>query len=821
MSPSESSSKPPTPALAGSGQEGLWDEMTDRQGRVRPVWSKFSAALNGWNSEHRAELGYSADRLLEDLGATYNVYNDAGGAGRPRRIDPLPLLIDGAEWRSVSAGLSQRARLLEVVLADLYGPQKLLKEGLIPPDLIHANPHYLANIRGIQPSGGRHLIGIGFDLVRNAAGNWVVMRDHTRSPGGQGQTLENRSVTASVLPGEFEDCRVANLAPFFELERETFRSLAAGHVNLPNVVLLTPGFRDPSYFEHAYKARVLGIPLVEPADLTVRERRLFLKTLSGLRRIDVLACRLDTDAIDPLEFWTHGGSGVPGLTEAWRSGNVALANAPGSGFGGTLALMPFLRGVCRKWFGEDLKLPFVETWWLGQSKIRQQVVNDLRHYVIHPAFTSGRPVRGSQMSIAERAQWTATLEARPHDFVVQREIKPSITPSLEGQTIRSRSVIWRAFCLQTGTGSSILPGGLAMVVQDGGLAEGSQETGQVSKDVWVTDNSADHAIEPVIRLSQPAVTRDPLASEVPSRMAEQLFWVGRYAERIELRTRLLRTTLRRLGGELSPIRRNQRDACFSILRQMKILQDDGPQVGRLPVMMLARLIHDAKYPKALPSLIRSLLWNAASARDRLSDDTWRVFNRLENLLQPGSSNPTVTSQLQILDTLVLHLAAFSGMQAENMTRGHGWRFLEIGRRIERSLGVLSLLESTPDTQADEVPALDPLLETCDSVMTYRRRHFSRPRWDAVVELLLFDSTNPRGVMSQAEILSKQCEMLPGERDFGLMPKIREHVASLVEAPPSALTLPDRAGFEKRAAAFEQLSDLLTQHYFSHSVRRVY
>lgn len=819
MSPNPPSSKPPTAAQAGLGQEAVWDEMTDRQGRVRPLWSGFSTALNNWKSEQRIELAQSADRLLEDLGATYNVYNDAGGAGRPRRIDPLPLLIDAAEWRAVSVGLSQRARLLETILADLYGPQRLLKEGLIPPDLIHANPHFLANIRGIQPPGGRHLIGIGFDLIRNAAGNWSVQRDHTRAPGGLGQTLENRSVTANVLPSEFEDCRVANLAPFFELERETFRSLAAGHITQPNVVLLTPGFRHPSYFEHAYKARVLGIPLVEPADLTVRERRLFLKTLSGLRRIDVLACRLDTDAIDPLEFWTHGGSGVPGLTEAWRSGNVVVANAPGAGFGGTLALMPFLKGVCRKWFGEDLKLPFVETWWLGQTKIRQQVLGDLRHYVIHPAFSNGRPVHGSRMTAAERAQWTATLEARPHDFVVQRETLPSVCPSLEGQVIRSRGVVWRAFCLQTAGGSSILPGGLGMVARGEPPVGQAQETEQISKDVWIAADASTPAVEPAIRIGTQTAGRDPLASEVPSRMAEQLFWVGRYAERIELRTRLLRTTLRRLGGELSPIRRQQRDACFTILRDMEILQDDGPQIGRLPVMMLARLIHDAKHPKALPSLIRSLLWNAASARDRLSDDTWRVFNRLETLLQTGSSTPTVTGLLQILDSLVLHLSAFSGMQAENMTRGHGWRFLEIGRRIERSLGVLSLLESTPDPEAAEVHALDPLLETCDSVMTYRRRHFSRPRWEAVVELLLLDSTNPRGVRSQVEILSRQCGKLPGDQDFGLMPKIREHVASLAE--PAAHAVPDRAGFAKLAASFEHLSDLLTQHYFSHSVRRVY
>jgi uncharacterized circularly permuted ATP-grasp superfamily protein len=223
MLPSESCQSQIRPAFLRGDAESSWDEMTDLTGQIRPLWSRFSATLNGWSSEQRAELGLSAERLLEDLGASYNVYNDAGGAGRPRKIDPLPLLIDSAEWRSVSLGIGQRARLLETVLADLYGPQRLLKEGLIPPDLVHANPQFLTAVRGIQPPGGRHLLGLGCDLVRSPTGSWSVMRDHARAPRGLGQTLENRSVTASILPAEFEDCRVANLAPFFELEREALR----------------------------------------------------------------------------------------------------------------------------------------------------------------------------------------------------------------------------------------------------------------------------------------------------------------------------------------------------------------------------------------------------------------------------------------------------------------------------------------------------------------------------------------------------------------------------------------------------------------------
>jgi len=809
----------PVTSLTGHDHDGAWQEMTDGNGQVRPCWQGLAEAMESWTADERATLTSSADRLLEDLGATYNVYSDAGGSGRPWRIDPVPLVIEAGEWHQVAAGLGQRTQLLETVLADLYGPQRLLKEGLVPPDLVHANPHFLTHLSGIQPTGGRFLLSAGFDLVRNATGNWCILRDHTRVPGGLGQTLENRSITANLLPTEFEACKVARIAPYFEVERNALRGMSSGPSPVPHVVLLTPGFRHPSYFEHAYKARVLGIPLVEPADLTVRERRLYLKTLAGLRRVDVVVSRLDDDAIDPLEFWTRGGRGVPGLTEVWRSGKVALANAPGAGFAATMALMPFLPGIARAWLGEDLKLPFVETWWLGQTKIRQDVLTNLERYVIFPAFRPGAPVRYSKLGRSERKQLLAAVEARPHDFVVQHDVSPSHAPTLEGSTFKSRPVIWRSFCLQAPGGPVSLCGGLAIVAKED-LVLGENPVGEmVTKDVWVTGDSNSVADEPMIRLDGHQIARDLSGAEVPSRMAEQLFWVGRYAERLELATRLLRTTLRRLGGELASSRKAQREACFTLLRGLNFLPDDDTPVPRQPLPILSRLVHNATVPRGLPSLIRSLLWNAASARDRLSDDTWRLFNRLENILHTDAPHPTANSLLQTLDSLVLHLAAFSGMQAENMTRGHGWRFLEIGRRIERALGVLAMLETAPDTGMVDAPVLEPLLETCDSTMTYRRRHFSRPRWEEVVSLLLDDPANPRGVAAQAAILAVQCQPLPGDPQAGLLPRIREHVATLVRPPMT--TVPEPAGFCERAEAFEVLSDLLTQHYFSHSVRRVY
>ena len=796
--------------------------MNDARGHVRPHWQSLGVKIQRWSSEERNSIAAAAARMITDLGTTFNVYSDAGGVGQPYELDPIPLLIPPADWLHVSAGLAQRTRLIDTVLADLYGPQQLLKEGLIPPDLVNASPAFLQYARGVQPVGGRFIVTTGCDLVRSADGGWKVLRDHTSAPGGLGQVLENRNVTSNLLSDQFETLRVARLGAFFDLERATLQSLLHRRGEMPNVVFLTPGFRHPSYFEHAYKARLLGFPLVESADLTVRERRLFLKTLAGLRRIDGVANRIDDDGLDPLEHWVRGGGGVPGIVEAWRTGNVALANAPGAGFATTPALMPFLPGICRKWFGEEIKLPFVETWWLSQADIRRRVMGELHRYVLLSAF--GRdgllPIRCSSLSPAARKQWIATIEERPYDFVAQLDITPSEAPSLEARGIRQRPVIWRAFAVNAAGGPVVLPGGLARVGKTGQAPQLWPGHAGFTKDVWISDNAADFMTRTDVKSPRPLKDRHPSALEVPSRIAEQLFWVGRYAERIELATRLLRVTLRNLGGETGRLQQEQLGACLTLIRGTRLVPKDVIILPAQTLRTLSNLIHDQAAKGGIPSLTRSLLLNAAAARDRLSDDTWRFFNRLEGIVHSPPGVPSASELLRTLDTLVLHLSAFAGMQAENMTRGQGWRFLEVGRRIERALGVLKLLRTASGNDDGESLLLDPLLETCDSVMTYRRRHFSRPRLDAVIELIFFDPTNPRSVAYQFGVLDREITRFSGDPDFGLLPKIREHLHELDQRFTNPQT-PDGPEFDRIFAALEVFADMITQHYFSHSVRRVY
>lgn len=810
------------PETAGGGNRA-WDEVAAPSGQMRAHWSDLGRAVLDAPPGRRSGLSRSAARMIEDLGSTYNVFRDVTNEGQPYGLDPVPLVIPSHEWPHVSAGLKQRIRLLDAILGDLYGAQTLLERGFIPPGLVHSNPGFLLWASSVQPVGGRFLTTTSCDLVRLADGNWWVLGDHTDAPGGLGQVYENRNVLANLLAGPFGEMRIARLRDFIRAEQDAFRSLVIPHRDGANLVFLTQGFRHPSYFEHAYKARLLGIPLVEKQDLTVRGSRVFLKTLAGLHRIDGIIYRLGDDAIDPLLHRTGGGQGVPGLGEAWRRGNVAVMNAPGSGFASSQALLPFLPRIAREWFGEELRLPSVETWWLGQEEICRKVMENPGNYVFLPAFPGRlfsdprtfQPFRWAALAEGEKAARRAAIEASPQDFVVQPVLRPSMLPVLsDAGGLRKQPVVWRAFMALGNAGPHVLPGGLARVGDSEVPPQMWPGHEGATKDVWISDWET-IAREPVmVPLRPKARQTNPL--EVPSRIAEQLFWVGRYAERIEHAARLLRVTLRALVSDLDEGRAEQLDSCIALLRGTSLLPEEEEIHSQTMEETVTRLISDGSSPDGIPARMRALIINAASARDRLSDDTWRLFNLLEGVVH-GRSDSTGTAGIsRRLDSLILHLAAFSGMQAENMTRGHGWRFMETGRRVERALGTLALLQSAAEYRGEASRILECVLDTCDSTMTYRRRNFSRPERGPVIELLHFDATNPRSVASQLGIIARETRRFPGKS----VPALREIIRELREN----LRLPRQPGPQEFAGFSDRLgnwSDLLTQHFFSHSIRRTY
>ncbi len=809
-----------------------WDELFTPRGEVRPAWQPWLRAIAGNSAADWTAREGEISRWLSEHGVTYNVYSDTRGTTRPWELDPVPMIVPEDEFRTVSAGLEQRARLLNAIVRDLYGPQRLLREGWVPATLVFANPGFLRAAVGTECAGAP-LGMLGTDLVRRPDGAWIVLADRTQAPSGKGYSLENRTVISSTFADAFAACRVQRLGSFFEHERDAVRDQAPARRQAPLVVLLTPGPYNETYFEHAFKARHLGFPSVEGADLTVRDRWVYLKTLEGLRRVDVIVRRVDDGFCDPLELRTEAWLGVAGLAEAWRAGHVTLVNWLGSGVVETPALQPFLPGLCRHLLGEDLLLNQVPTWWLGQADVRRRVLAEPERWVIKRAFkdTPMDPIFLGELPAASRAAVLAKVEAEPHAYVAQEPVALSTAPAWSGTALEPRRVVWRAFTLAEGGGFTVMPGGLSRVSPATENTIVTMQAGAVSKDTWVIAGTAAEAAAP----PKPGrvIVRPPRsAGGVPSRLADHLFWMGRYAERLEHVVRLGRGAFRRLSAEGSVATEAELAAQAELVRAVKKLPP-LPAAAPAPDSLwaeLRRMFEDDDTADTVPALARRLRYNASAARDRLSDDMWRLVNTLAAHAARSPSSPAAATTA--LDRLVLDLAALAGMEAENMTRGHGWRFLEFGRRLERAVTVLELCREACRLAATHPAALVMLLEVCDSAMTYRRLHLAAPQLLPAVDLVLANESNPRSVAFQLHWISRQSAHLPPDvasgADFLEKAKADQIVSGLSSLNLQSFTSAEAevaaraiAGFcDRHVVLVEELSDVITARYFSHALPHV-
>ena len=822
---------------------GVYDEMMEPGGEVRPHWRDFLNGLAAIPPEEIREGWARAQRIINENGITYNVYQDTGHGTHPWRMDTVPALIGAEEWRHIEAGLIQRARLLNAVVADLYGPQKLLTEGHLPPSLLFGNPGFLRAMHGVSVPGNAWLNFIAFDLARAADNRWWVLNDRTQAPSGAGYALENRLVTGRTLPQIFRNTQVQRLAGFFQALSDNL--VAQTGSDNPLIVLMTPGPFNETYFEHAYLARYLGFPLVEGEDLTVRDNKVFLKTLDGLRQVDLIFRRVDSEFCDPLELRADSLLGVAGLVAAARAGNVVIANALGSGLVECDALMSFLPGLCRHLFGEEQLIPSAATWWCGQERERDYVLNNLDSLIIRPTFSGRKVLTGtpdvmipSQMAPAEREQLVERILRRGYDYVGQEVLPRSTVPAWLGGVLQPSPMSLRVFVCADGDGFRVMPGGLTRIADTIDVHAITMQQGDGSKDTWVL---SDKPVSTFSRLASPdhLVALRRSGRNLPSRVADNLYWLGRYAERTEGTVRLMRSLILRLAGEAGT-----GDDPQTLRRLMNILVDLGyvsPRQGRKAVAggihaverQVASLIFDSRSRAGLLPLIGDLKRTAGLVRDRLSGDAWRLLNNLlvETEIHAQRDDLDIDDALALLNAMLGHLAAFGGMQMENMTRSIGWRLLDTGRRIERAGHMARLLrELAVHGEPDAEGGLDLLLELGDSTMTYRTRYLSTVQLPVVLDLLLSDDTNPRSIAFQAETLKQHIDVLPRDTEQAILPR----EVYLVESIASELRLVDiyalaaqrsRRGtrtdldnlLKKLQAEFLELSDILARQYFSHAM----
>jgi len=773
-------SSPPLPAQGTTGRAvfaqyasppGAYDEMFSGPGAVRPAQGALHALLAEIGAPELTRRWDHSQRLIHENGIVYGAYGDAGRASRPWQLDPLPLLIGSDEWSALRDGLAQRALLLDRTLSDLLGPQRLLKEGVIPPQAVFGHPGFRLAFHGLAPPGGSYLHHYAADLGRTATGAWLLIAERTEAPSGLGFALENRVVVSRMLPEAFRTCRVQRLAPFFIAMRENFRRLAPAHRDNPRVVIYSQGPQSINYFEDAYLARYLGYSLVEGGDLAVRDQHAWLKTLDGLQPVDVLIRRPNSETCDPLEFADDGESGVAGLCFAAGQQGVAVCNALGSGLVESPLFMAWMPELARRLLDCELSLPQARVWWCGDPSCLKYVLERLDELAILPAYR----VRGRAMPIGadlhrlSTADLAARLRAAPEQYIARERLTRSTAPAwVEGQA-RPAYVTLRAFAVRNGENYLVMDGGLARTSSESPRQEMPLVVGEGSKDAWVAGREAP---EPVSLLPNPGerIRLRRTAADLPSRVADNLFWMGRLMERADAAARLLRTLILRMTSEADVARTATLPALIRALADQGQI-DPGFAVEGLRELLpdieqaLPELAFDRREPGSLRSTVDQFVETARRVRDRLSVDSWRVVVRIDQQFHPSKSEAVnLTDLLNMINELIMDLAAISGMVAESITRTHVYRFLDLGRRLERAWQMVRLLR-TCLTSPEQTPSelLEAVLEIADSLMTYRARYLANLQLTAMLDLLLTDETNPRSVAYQLSLLHAHVDNLPRDR----------------------------------------------------------
>ena len=773
---------------------GVPDEMVSSDGAVRPLWHKFAYAFNAMDAAEITARVERADQYLRDSGVFYRQYGAGQSTERPWPLSPVPVLIAESDWQSLTVALTQRADVLEALMADLYGENRMVSGGHLPPALIASNPEWLRPLVGIRPRSGHFLHFISFEIGRGPDGQWWVLADRTQAPSGAGYALENRVATSRAFSELYATGHVHRLAGFFRDFRDALQKLCLDRES--RVAILSPGPLNETYYEHAYIARYLGFTLVQGEDLAVDQDRLMVRTVAGLRPIDVLWRRLDASYADPLELNPASRLGTPGMVAALRGQGLTMVNSLGSGVLETRALMAFLPKLAPLLTGADLAIPNIATWWCGGAAERKVILADPSRLMLSPALATGLPFEHQgEMELASALTPQALadrLATRGASLVAQETVSLSTTPALVDGRLQPRPMTLRVFLARTAHGWQVMPGGFARIGATPDPTAVAIQRGGSAADVWIVSPRDVPQVSMVPASGGPFRRAAP--SALPARAADNLFWLGRYVERTEGIIRLLRARNVRIaesGASAKPLL----DAIDPLLDDFGVDPDEG-------------------VPQALLDTLASAIASAGQVRDRFSPDAWsaladlaKTAGRMATQVTPGGD------AARALSALLRKLAGISGLVHENMYRFFGWRFLTMGRHHERAMGMTALLAVLADADAP-AGALDLAIEVGDSVMTHRRRFTVATTRETVIDLLALDPQNPRAIRYQVDGMQEQVQMLPGALDNGeLSPLARAMLrcqAALATEAPETMTTEMLLDFRDR---FADLSDLLTKAYF--------
>ena len=796
---------------------GRPDEFLGGDGAPRGAWPRLLDHLGALTEPEILARFVSAERHIRDAGISFRISGDQ--REHPWPLDCLPLVVEAAEWRDLSAGIVQRAELMEAILADCYGEGRLVADGLLPAAIVAGTPEFLHPLHGVAPPGGHYLKLYAADIGRGPDGRWQVLADRTQAPSGLGWALENRMVLARTFPDFFQDLHVERLPAFFQAFRE---GLALGAERSdPRICLLTSGPYSSTYVEQAALARYLGLMLVEGDDLVMRDGALHVRTVSGLKRADALWRRIDADYLDPLELNPASRLGVPGVIEALRNGSLVMANMPGSGLVESAALAPYLDGIARRLLGAPLRLGHPRAWWCGDLEGLAHAQANLDSLTLRPAATPQRgagrdAILAPQALAAERARVVAALRDRPFDYVAQEAAPLSTMPGWErgdnGLYLVPRPFVVRVFAARTPAGWQVMPVGFCRVSEREDVDPIEMRLGIRSADLWVLSESPVEA--PLIGShAAPRVRR--VGGHLPSRAADGLFWFGRYLERAEAVIRLVLAHLRSVGDAVGADISGALDTPAALALRALLYEWGATGATDLPTARLAQeALTGRERSGSARAHIVSARRNAAALRARLSGEAWRVLADLIEIVSLDTERAFTESQLAgRAERALSQLAALSGLTHENMSRAEGWHFVELGRRVERAVNTCTFALSFANDEATP-GCLGVMLSLSDSQISYGRRYMQGAALDPVRDMVLLDPYNPRSIAFQAEAISRHLDDLPALSADGI-PEPHRRIASRILAE---LRSGEAADFDAvRLTALEtdleRLADGIAVRYF--------
>ncbi len=825
-------------------REPAFDEFAAADGTVRQGWSSLLAGLDEFADNDLVHAQREVARLLEDENVTYtpnpastiSIADEPNGHGppaaatstgliepRPWRLDPLPLILEDQEWAGLEAGLVQRAQLLDAIMADLYGARRLLSRYQIPAAAIFDHDEYIRALVGSQAMAQQRLFMIAADLGRDRSGQWKVISDRTQAPSGAGYAMQNRRVVSRVMPEIYHQANLHRLTPFFQAMRLALVESAPPAVEDPRVVVLSPGTLSETAFDQAFVASLLGFPLLEGSDLTVRDGRVWMRVLGKLEQVDVILRRVDSMWMDALELRPDSRLGVTGLMECIRQGTVSVLNNLGSGVLENPALMPFLPELCERLLGQSLRLPSVETWWCGDPAVLSHVLANLDSLVIRPISRGhGRSVRGPALTSRQRERLADKIKAAPHRFVGQEVLHLSSAPTTEADRLVRRNVVLRSFAVRSGGSYTAMLGGLARITDDTSERRGvllTDPNSQLAKDVWVVGGTEPLATPRIVARGHvgeevsfvPAISAS--IAMVP-RVLSDLYWFGRYAERAEDLIRLLLAT--RTVAIETDFDTTQGRALDVLLRAVTHVSTTYPGFLNSQVEMMPEfrsMLLDRHRTGTAAQSLGALSMAAQGVRDQLSEDVWMVLADVERALAALDANP-YDQGLQLTDVserVLSGLLALAGIATENMVRDPGWYMLDSGRGLERALQIVALLrvticeERAPETEG---VVLEAVLTAAESIVTFRRRYLTRAGVDALLELLMIDPFNPRSVAYQLQRIRTDLRALPNTSPTARPLRMLDSLAERVRTS-DPVTLAD-ASDGRRSALEALLSGLQNQ-----------